>query len=72
VLFDDEWAAQRHHEQYAEVAADQRQHEDSEVFEIEAEEDQRRQSEDDARGYRLACVAGGLHNDGFKHRRAPL
>ncbi len=68
MFLDDEGAAQRHHKEDAEVAADQREHEDAEVFEIETEEDQRRQSENNAGSNGLACVAGGLHDDGLKHR----
>ena len=66
VLLDDERTAQRHHEQHAEIAADQRQHEDAEVFEVEAEKDERRQREDDARGDGLAGVARGLDDDAFQ------
>ena len=40
VLLHDELAPQRNHEENAEPSADQRQHEDARVFEIEAEKDQ--------------------------------
>ena len=66
VLIHDQLLAQRHHEEYAEKAADQRQHEDARVFEVEAEKDQRGQREDDARGDGLAGVAGGLDDDVFQ------
>ena len=70
VLLHNELAAQRNHEQHAEPAADQRQHEDARVLEIEAEKDQRRQREDDARGDGLAGVAGGLDDVVLKNRGA--
>ncbi len=38
------------------------------VLQIEAQEDQRRQGEDDARGDGLAGVAGGLDNDVLQNR----
>ena len=66
VLFHNERAAQRHHEEHAEIAADERQHEDAGVFEIEAEKDERGQSEDDAGGDGLAGVARGLDDDAFE------
>ena len=67
---DDELAAQRNHEEHAQPAADERQHEDAGVLEIEAEEDQRGQGEDDAGGDGLAGVAGGLDDVVFEDRRA--
>ena len=70
VLLDDELAAKGNHEEDAEPAADQRQHEDAGVFEIEAEKDQRREGEDDSRGDGLAGVAGGLDDVVFKNGAA--
>ena len=58
----DELATERNHEQNAEPAADQGEHEDTGVFEIEAEKDQRGQGKDDTGGDGLAGVAGGLDN----------
>ncbi len=72
VLLHDERAPQRHHEEHAKIAADQRQHEDARVFEIEAEKDERGQGEDDARGDGLAGVAGGLDDDAFQDRDLAL
>jgi hypothetical protein len=66
VLLDDELAAQRNHEQYSEKTANQGQHENARILEVEAEEDKRRQGEDDARGDGLAGVAGGLDDDVFE------
>ncbi len=66
VLLHDELAAQRNHEKHAEPAADERQHEDARVLEIEAEKHQRGQREDDARGDGLAGVAGGLDDVVFE------
>ena len=50
MLLDDQWPTQRHHEEHSEVAADEREHEDPEVFQIESKEDQRWQGKDDPRG----------------------
>ncbi len=69
MLFDDELTAQRNHEEYAQPAADEGQQKDARVFQIEAEEDQRRQGEDDAGGNGLAGVAGGLHDVVFEDGR---
>ena len=66
MLLHNELAAQRNHEQHAQPAADERQHEDAGVLEIEAEKDQRRQREDDARSDGLAGVAGGLDDVVFE------
>ena len=66
VLFDDELAAERDHEEDAEPSAEERQGEDAGGLEVEAEEDQRRQGEDDARGDGLAGVAGGLDDVVFE------
>jgi len=60
VLLHDKRPPQRHHEEHAEKAADEGQHEDARVLQVEAEEDERGQGEDDARGDGLAGVAGGL------------
>ena len=57
---------QRHHEQHAKKSADEGQHEDTRVLQVEAEEDERGQGEDDARGDGLAGVAGGLDDDVFE------
>ena len=53
VLLHDQLPAQRNHEQHADPAADQRQHEDARVLEGKAHEDQRRQREDRAGGDRF-------------------
>ena len=66
VLLHDELAAQGNHEQNAEPAADEGEHEDARVFEIEAEKDESRQREDDARGDGLPGVAGGLDDVVFE------
>ena len=63
-----ELAAQRNHEQHAQPSADEGEHEDARVFEIEAEKNQRRQREDDAGGDGLAGIAGGLHDVVLKNR----
>ena len=68
VLLHDQLPPQRNHEEHAQKAADQRQHEDARVLQIEAQKDQRRQREDDARGNRLAGVAGGLDDDVLQNR----
>jgi hypothetical protein len=70
VLVHDQLLAQRHHEQHAEKAADQRQHEDARILQIEAQKDQRRQREDDARGNGLPGVAGGLDDHVLQNRAA--
>ena len=66
VFLDDELAAQGNHEEDAEPAADEGEHEDAGVLEIEAEKDQRGEGEDDARGDGLAGVAGGLDDVVFE------
>ncbi len=68
VFLHDELAAQRNHEEDAQPSADKRQHEDARVLEIEAEKDERRQREDDARSDGLAGVAGGLDDVVFEDR----
>ena len=62
---------QRHHKQHAEKAADQRQHKDARVLQIEAEKNQRRQRKNYAGGDRLPRVAGGLDDDVLQNRTAP-
>ncbi len=66
VLVDDELSAEGDHEEYAEPSAEEGEGEDSRGLEIEAEEDQRRQSKDHARGDGLACIAGGLDDIVFE------
>ncbi len=70
VLLHNQLAAQRDHEQHAQPAANQRQHKDARVFEVEAKKDQRGQRKDHAGCNRLARVAGRLHNVVFENRRA--
>ena len=69
VLVHDELPAQRNHEEHSEKAADQRQHEDAGVFEVEAEKNKCGKRKDDAGGDGLARVAGGLDDDVLKNRR---
>ncbi len=68
VLFDDQLAAQRHHEQDAQPSAQQREREDSPEgeFGAEAEEDQRGNGEHHPGGERFARGAGGLHDVVFE------
>src|SRR5208282_5287642 len=66
VLLDDELAAQRDHEQHAKPSAEERQRKDAARLKIEAEEDERGQGEDDARGDRLARVSRRLHDVVFQ------
>ncbi len=66
MLLDDELAAQGNHEQHAQPAADEREHEDARVLEIEAEKNKRREGEDDAGGDGLAGIAGGLDDVVFE------
>ena len=66
VLFDDELAAERDHEEDAEPAAEEGEGEDAGGLEIEAEEDEGGQGEDDAGGDGLAGVAGGLDDVVFE------
>ncbi len=66
VLLHNELAAQGNHEEDAEPSADERQHEDAGVLEIEAEKHERGQREDDARCDGLAGVAGGLDDVVFE------
>ncbi len=68
VLLHDQRPPQRNHEQHAQKAADQRQHEDAVVFQVEAQENQRRQGKDDARRDGLAGVSRRLHDDRLKNR----
>jgi hypothetical protein len=67
VLLDDELSAEGNHEQHAEKAANQGQHEDARVLEVKAEEDECWQGEDDARGDGLAGVSSGLDDDVLKN-----
>src|ERR1035438_7942866 len=60
VLFDDELAAQGNHEENAQPSAEERECEDAGRFKIEAQEDERRQCEDNARGDGLSGVSRGL------------
>ena len=73
VLFDDELAAQRNHEEDAEPAAQQRQRKNSPEgeFGAKAQEDQCGDGEHDSGGERFTCRAGGLHDVVFKNRGAP-
>ncbi len=57
MLVDDELLAQGDHEEDAEEAADEGEHEDAGVLEVETEEDEGREGEDDAGGDGLAGVA---------------
>ena len=69
VLFDDEAAAQRNHEQDAEHAADRRQGHDLQVLEVAlaaGQKDQRRDREHRAGGNRLARRAQRLHDVVFE------
>jgi hypothetical protein len=66
VLFNDELAAEWNHEEDAQPASEEGESEDAGGLEIEAEEDQRRKGEDDARGDGLAGVAGGLDDVVFE------
>ncbi len=68
MLFDDELAAQRDHEKHAEPSAEQREHKDADVFEVEAEEDECWQGEDDSGGNGLACIACRLDDIVFEYR----
>ena len=70
VLLHNELAPQRNHEQDAEPAADQGEHEDAGVLKIESEKDEGGQGEDDAGGDRLPGVAGGLNNVVFENGSA--
>jgi hypothetical protein len=70
VLVHDELLAQRNHKEDAQPAAEERQGEDAEAFEVKAEKDQGREREDDARSDGLACIAGGLDDVVFKDGRA--
>ena len=69
VLFDDELAAQRDHEQDSEPAAEEREREDSCGLQVEAQKDERGQGEDDAGRDRLAGVADGLDDVVLKDGR---
>ena len=66
VLFDDELAAQRNHEEHAQPSADQRQKKYAPVFQRKPQKNQRRQGENDAAGDRFTGGAGRLHDIVFK------
>ena len=72
VFLDDEGATERHHHQHAEDAPGKREERDLEVVEERltafAEEDQRRDGEDDAGGHRLARGADRLHDVVLENR----
>ena len=68
MLFDNKLAAQRNHKKNTKPPSKQRQHEDADIFEIEAEEDKRRQSEDHPGGDGLARVACRLDDVVFEDR----
>src|SRR5215472_5085134 len=72
VLFDDQLAPQRDHEQDAEPASQQRQGENPPEgkFRAEAQKNQRRQREHYARGKRFSRGTGGLHDVVFEDGRA--
>ena len=72
MLFDDELASQRTHEQHAEPSAEERQEKDAPVLGVEriAEKNQRGHGEDHARSQRFARRAGGLHDVVFEDRGA--
>src|SRR5258708_7851813 len=69
MLFDDQLAAQRHHEEHAKPAAEKRQRKNppKSKFRAEAQKDQRRNREHDARGERFAGGARGLHDVVFEN-----
>ena len=58
MLFDDELAAERDHEEDSEPSAEEGEGEDAGGFEIEAEEDKGGEGEDDSGGDGLAGVSG--------------
>ncbi len=69
MFFDDQLAADGHHEQNAQASAEKSQREDapeSELF-AKAEKDQRGDSEHDPCSERFARGAGGLHDVVFKN-----
>jgi len=69
VLFDDELAAKRNHEEDAEPSAEKREREDAPEgeFGAEAEKDERGNGEHDAGGERFARGAGGLDDVVFEN-----
>ena len=69
MLLHDQRVAQRDHEQHAEQAAHHGDRGDRAPGERVAEEEQRGEGEDDARGDRLAGGAGGLHHVVLEDRR---
>jgi hypothetical protein len=66
VFFDDELAAEGNHEEDAEPSTEEGEGEDAGGFEIEAEEDERREGKDDSGGDGLSCVSCGLDNVVFE------
>ena len=56
MLLHNQLPPQRDHEQHAQPSADQRQHEDPRVLQIEAQKHQRRQRKNHARGNRLPRI----------------
>ena len=66
VLFDDELAAKRNHEENAEPSAEESEREDAGRFEIEAKEDESGKCEDDTGRDGLASVAGALNDVVFE------
>ena len=67
VFLHDELAAEGNHEEHAQPAADQGEHEDAGVLQLKAEKDERGQGEDDAGGDGLASIARGLDDVVFKN-----
>ncbi len=66
MFLNDELAAERIMKRTPQPSADEREHEDAGVLQVEAEKDQGGQGEDDARGDGLAGVASGLDDVVFK------
>src|SRR6202007_1981023 len=69
VLFHDELAAQRHHEEHAQPSAEKRERENSPEgeFGAEAKKDQRGKGEHHSSGERFSRGAGGLHDVVFEN-----
>src|SRR5262249_21271449 len=70
VLLHDKLTPQRNHEEHPQPTANEREKEEARVLKIEAEKDQGRKREDDARRNRLAGIACGLDDVVFKNRGA--
>ena len=66
MLIDDKLTPEGNHEKYAQPPAEEGKGKDAGRFEVEAQEDQRGQGKDDARGDRLPGVADGLDDVVFK------